>query len=145
MNQPEKPNVLDLFGGIKSQTHHTINVDRIALEGVRADINAGLPFRSNSIDEIVASGPRTVFLEDAARVLKKGGLLFINATTRNGFRFGTKNGRFPSQQELDRLGLRVLQQFGPLPDRFSHLVFRLTNGTPIPTQAVKTTIFEKVK
>ncbi|MBI1925710.1 hypothetical protein HYR99_15835 [Candidatus Poribacteria bacterium] len=137
--------VLDLFGGVTSQIRGAVNVDKIAAQGVRADIGKGLPFRSRSVNEIIASGPRAVFLDEAARVLKIGGKIVINATAHNGFRFGTRNGGFPSQQELDTLGLRVVQRFGVLPSQFSHLVFRLTNGTPIPNLSVKTTIFEKIK
>lgn len=137
--------ILDLFGGLTSQIPRAINIDKIAAQGIRTDISISLPFHENSVDEIIASGPRAIFLEEAARVLKIGGKVFINATERNGFRFGTRDGRFPSQQDLDRMGLAVIQRFGKLPERFSHLVFRLTNGIPIPSLAVRTTIFKKIR
>ncbi len=43
-----------------------------------------LPFHENLVDKIIASGPRAAFLDEVARVLKKGGKVFINATARNG-------------------------------------------------------------
>ncbi len=137
--------ILDLFGGLTSQIPGAINVDRIAAQGIRTDISIGVPFHENSVDEIIASGPRAVFLDEAARVLKKDGKVFINATEHNGFRFGVRNGRFPSQQDLDRMGLCVIQRFGELPEKFSHLVFRSTNSIPIPNLAVRTTIFKKIR
>jgi SAM-dependent methyltransferase len=136
--------VLDLFGGVTSQIGGAVNVDIRAGQGVRANISKGLPFRTHSVDEIIASGPRAEFLEEGARVLKKGGKIFINANAPNGFRFGLTNGRFPSTTRLNQLGLQVVQNFGSLPSRFSHLIFRRTDGSMIPTYQIRTTIYEKM-
>ena len=75
--------ILDLFGGLTSQIPEAINVDKIAAQGIRTDISISLPFHDNSVDEIIASGPRAEFLDEAARVLKKCGKVFINATENN--------------------------------------------------------------
>ena len=127
---------LDLFGGSHSQIPGAINVDPKALSGVRA-LAEELPFRGGSIGEIVSSGPRSDFLAEASRVLQPGGRLFINSTARNPF------GRLPSVAELDHFGFRVVQDAGPLLDRFSNQVFRFTDGTVIPTRAVRTTVLER--
>ena len=130
-----KGTTLDLFGGRVSQIPGAINVDLIATSGVRASTSA-LPFRSGSVAEVIASGPQASFLNEAARVLQPGGQLIINASK------GNKFGRLPSASVLEFLGLRVVQQ-GPLSSRFSHQVFRRTDGGVIPSSSVNTTILER--
>jgi len=136
--EPEKGPTLDLFGGRRSQVPNAINVDLVAEEGVRASATA-LPFRTGSIGEIVASGPRAPFLGEAARVLQPGGRLFINATK------GNKFGKLPAGSALERLGLRVVQDAGPLAPRFSGHTFRRTDGSVIPRSSVRTTILKKTQ
>jgi len=129
---------LDLFGGRGSQIPGAINVDLIAASGrgVRASSTA-LPFRSGSIGQIVASGPQAQFLSEAARVLRPGGRIFINATK------GNKFGKIPGAEVLEALGLRVVERAGPLLRRFSRQVFRRADGSVIPRGSVRTTILER--
>jgi RHS repeat-associated protein len=61
--------VVDLFGGASSQISGAINIDLRAQVGIRADA-ASLPIASESVDKVVASGPRAPFLDEASRVLK---------------------------------------------------------------------------
>ena len=137
--------VLDLFGGRTSQIPGAINVDIAASQGVRASATQ-LPFRASIADEIIASNPfipggngMMDFLPGAVEVLKPGGQLIVNATQRNPF------GVLPDAQTLEGLGLRVIQQNGPLLPRFENNVFRLTDGRIIPNTSVRTTILEKIK
>lgn len=138
--------VLDLFGGEVSQIPGAINVDLIARQGVRGTATS-LPFRSGAIDEIVISNPfipggggSMDFLPEAARVLRPGGKIFLNATERNRF------GRLPDLSALHALGLKVSQEAGPLHPRFSRMEFRFTDRSKtIPTESVKTTLLEKVR
>jgi hypothetical protein len=135
---------LDLFGGKNSQNPGAINVDKVAKEGVQADARK-LPFKSAVADEIIASNPYIKkgsgamdWLPEATRTLKQGGRIYINFTK------GNKFGKLPDAATLDKLGLRVVQEAGPLDSRFAGQVFRRTDGTVIPNESVKTTILEKV-
>jgi RHS repeat-associated protein len=127
---------LDLFGGKISQIPGAINVDLQATSGVRA-LSTELPFGAGVFKDVVASGPRAEFLSEASRVMSTGGRLFINSTARNTF------GRLPSAGTLERLGFKVIQENGPLHQRFANQVFRLTNGNPMPTSSVRTTILQR--
>jgi RHS repeat-associated protein len=128
--------VLDLFGGASSQIPGAINIDLRAQSGIRADVSA-LPIRSESVDKIVASGPRAPFLDEASRVLKPGGRLYINFTIRNEF------GQLPDEGTLGALRLRPVSIGGPLDPQFSGQSFATTSGNPIDPATVKTTILEK--
>ncbi|MGB3692287.1 MAG: hypothetical protein WBG70_23240 [Spirulinaceae cyanobacterium] len=102
---------LDLFGGRVSQLPGAINYDIVAEEGIRATIgDLSKIFPDNSVDEIVASGPQAAFLEEAARLLKPGGRISINANFSNRYRWGTGRGsrRKPNEETLDALGLRLI-------------------------------------
>jgi filamentous hemagglutinin len=79
------------------------------------------------------------FLPGAVETLKPGGQLIINATK------GNKFGALPDIDTLTGLGLRVVQQNGPLLQRLENNIFQRTNGTVIPNSSVRTTILEKVK
>jgi filamentous hemagglutinin len=79
------------------------------------------------------------FLPSAAEALKPGGQIIINATQRNPF------GVLPSAQTLEGLGLRVVQENGPLMSQFENNVFRFTDGRIIPNSSVRTMILEKIK
>ncbi|WP_395373540.1 SpvB/TcaC N-terminal domain-containing protein [Marinicella sp. W31] len=129
---------LDLFGGETSQLKGFINVDLRAVQGIRASVDK-LPFASNSVSEIVASGPRAKFLNEANRVLMPGGRLYINYTERNVF------GKVGSVTELEAMGFKLIQRDGPLLERFSNQTFRMTDGRVMPLQSVRTTILEKIK
>ena len=126
---------LDLFGGTASQIPNAINVDLRATAGVRADVSA-LPFASESVDKIVASGPRADFIDEAARVLKPGGRIYVNFTPRNPY------GHF-DDSTLGSLRLKPILVDGPLDPQFSGQSFALTDGTPIDPSKVRTTILEK--
>ena len=136
---PDAKFVVDLFGGPSSQVPGALNVDKIAQQGVRGDVGQ-LPFRASSVDEIVASGPRAAFLEEAARVLKPGGRVYINFTRRNQF------GQIPSPADLERLGLKIVREAGPLDSKFSGQKFFFSDGTTeIPPEKLLTTVLEKVQ
>ena len=127
---------VDLFGGEVSQVPKAINVDIKAAQGVRGSARA-LPFRSGSVEELIASGPRAEFLTEASRVVKPGGRIFINATRRNGY------ARIPNASTLERLRLRVISE-GPLDARFNNQVFRFVDGTTeIAPGALRTIIMER--
>jgi hypothetical protein len=137
--------VFDFFGGRTSQIPGAINVDIAATQGVRASATQ-LPFQAGIADEIIASnsfipGGSGImdFLPGAAQTLKVGGQVIINATHRNPF------GMLPDAKALEELGLRVIQQNGPLLLRFENNVFRFTDGRVIPNTSVRTTILKKVK
>ncbi|MBD1927910.1 hypothetical protein H6F74_16905 [Trichocoleus sp. FACHB-90] len=120
----------------------------IAEEGIRASIN-DLPniFPPDSVSEIIASNPQATFLEQAALVLKPGGRIYINATKGNAF------GKVPDtatkdklgSDALEKLGLQIWQDKGELDRRFATQIFCRTDGIPIPSTSVRTTILEKVK
>lgn len=136
---------LDLFGGKTSQIPEAINVDKIAESGIQTSIAELLPkLPRQSIDEIIASNPQAFFLEYAAPVLKPGGRIYINATKRNPF------GKLPNTENLEQLGLIVVQENAPLDTRFTtQKFFRETprnDGTlEIPLSSIKTTILEKIQ
>lgn len=141
---PREPVVLDLFGGRASQTPGAINVDIVAQEGVRASAMQ-LPFKSGVADEVIASNPYIPggsgmidFLPEAARVLRPDGQLIINSTVRNPF------GVLPDAEALNSLGLRVIQDNGPLLSQFENNVFRFTDGRVIPNTSVRSTVLQKV-
>jgi ubiquinone/menaquinone biosynthesis C-methylase UbiE len=89
------------------------------------------------VAEIIASGPRAPFLAEAARVLQPGGRILINATQGNAF------GRLPSVETLNHLQLHIIQYAELLRQRFAGHTFRRTDGSVIPTSAVRTTMLEK--
>jgi RHS repeat-associated protein len=52
--------IVDLFGGASSQIPGAINIDIRATSGIRASVSS-LPIASESVDIVVASGPRAPF------------------------------------------------------------------------------------
>lgn len=142
--------IVELFGGQNAQTPGAINVD------IRPDIQSGikadarqLPFRDNSLGEVVASNPYIPksaggtysmmdFLPEAARVVEPGGKVFINVNGANPY------GNLPSVSELQSLGLRVVQD-GPLDSRFSGHKFLRTDGSDIDPSSMRTIVLEKSK
>ncbi|HGM6526360.1 TPA: DUF637 domain-containing protein [Pseudomonas aeruginosa] len=142
---------VELFGGQKAQTPGAINVDvRPDIQsGIRADATK-LPFRDNSLGEVVASNPfipksaggtnsMMDFLPEATRVIEPGGKIFINANAANPY------GKIPSGSELESLGLRIIQN-GPLDSRFSGQTFLRTDGSVITNlDSMKTIVLEKIK
>ena len=142
---------VELFGGQKAQTPGAINVDvRPDIQsGIRADATK-LPFRDNSLGEVVASNPfipksaggtnsMMDFLPEATRVIEPGGKIFINANAANPY------GKIPSASELESLGLRIIQN-GPLDSRFSGQTFLRTDGSVITNlDSMKTIVLEKIK
>ena len=138
---------MDLFGGATSQILNAINVDAEAESGIKASVeDLGQIFPPGSVSEIIVSGPQAPFLEQAAMILKPGGRIYINATPKN--RFGkvpdTTTQTKLGDTALAQLGLQVVQLKGQLDERFIHQTFRLTNGDPMDTRLVKTTILEKL-
>jgi len=100
-----------IVGGASSQIPGAINIDTRATSGIRASASS-LPIASESVDKIVASGPRAPSLDEAARVLKPGGRLYINYTIRNPF------GQI-DEGSLEALRLRPITIGGPLDPQFS--------------------------
>jgi filamentous hemagglutinin len=142
------PLVLDLFGGKSSQIPGAINVDIIAEQGVRASATK-LPFGTAAVDKVITSNPyipKTAggtlnimdWLPESARVLKPGGQIIINGTVKNPYV------QLPSTQALESLGLRVIQEQGPLLPQFQNQTFQFTSGKSIFTGSVRTTILEKM-
>ncbi|QSI28274.1 LysM peptidoglycan-binding domain-containing protein [Variovorax sp. RKNM96] len=139
------PVVLDLFGGYTSQTAGAINVDLRALEGVKASA-LQLPFANGVADQLLISNPYIPqgrgmmdFLPEAVRVLRTDGQMVINSTK------GNKFGKLPDRSELDVLGLKVIQDRGPLLPEFRNNVFRATDGKQLPNEDVMSTVLQKVK
>jgi filamentous hemagglutinin len=121
-------------------------VDLVAQEGVKASA-IKLPFKSSSVDEVIASNPfipgyqgAIDFLPKAARVAKPGSEIIINFTKRNPF--GSK---LPDADTLRQLNLEVIQEAGPLLPRFENQTFRFTDGRIILTEKVQTTILRKTQ
>ena len=79
------------------------------------------------------------YLPEAARITRKGGEIIINGTTSNKYLRG-----IPNENELASMGLR-LKYNGTLKPEFTDLNFRTTDGKILPTNRMKTIIFEKVK
>nr|WP_238542590.1 hemagglutinin repeat-containing protein [Pseudomonas sp. GM102] len=145
-----KPTV-ELFGGKNSQTPGAINVDiRADIEtGIRADATK-LPFRNNSLGEIIASNPfipksaggtnsMMDFLPEASRVVEPGGKIFVNANSANPY------GKVPSASDLESLGLRVVKD-STLDPRFSSQKFLRTDGSVITNlDSMRTVVLEKIK
>jgi len=135
--------ILDLFGGLSSQIPGAINYDMAAEEGIQGDVSQLLEiFPPNSVSEIIASGPQAFFLEQAAIILKSGGLIYINANRSNPF------ARLPDADTLNRLRLRVIVENGNLEPRFANQQFFRQTPRPdssynIPLQTIRTTILEK--
>ena len=79
-------------------------------------------FPDNSVDEIIANGPQAEFLEEAARITKPGGKIYINANFSNRYRFGTRKGKKPPSEEvLDELGIRLVSVDGKLNPKFENI------------------------
>ena len=140
--------VIDIFGGKISQIPNAINVDIIAESGIKAYVNdLAQIFPPNSVDEIIASSPQAPFLEQSAQILKPGGRIYINATK------GNKFAKIPDPETrvklgsdaLEQLGLRLVQDRSELDPRFAQQSFFRTDGIPIPSSSVKTTILEKAQ
>lgn len=139
--------IIDIFGGKNSQIPDGINVDLVAESGIRASVKS-LPeiFPPGSASEIIASGPQAPFLEEAALVLKQGGRIYINASKGNPY------GKVPDRETKNKLGYDALEQLGlqvvskgdKLDTRFADKTFFRTDGMPIPSISVKTTILEKI-
>lgn len=135
--------ILDLFGGLTSQVTGAINYDVGAEEGIRGDVSQLLEiFPPNSVSEIIASGPQTFFLEQAAIILKSGGRIYIDANRSNPF------ARLPDADTLSRIRLRVILENGNLEPRFANQQFfrqipRPDGSYNIPLPTIRTSILEK--
>ena len=121
--------ILDMFGGKHSMNPGAINLDTRAESGIRGSA-MDLPVKTNSVDEIVTSNPyiprelsRTKsimdWLPEAARVLKPGGEININAFGSNPY------GKLPKEKELilESLELEVVIEKEQLLERFRNQEF----------------------
>jgi hypothetical protein len=106
--------VIDLFGGQSSQIAGAINVDIAATSGIRANATR-LPLATGVADEVIATNPyipglpagsnaANTWLPEATRILRPGGRLTVTGALG-----ANKFARLPATEELERLGLRVVQ------------------------------------
>lgn len=149
--------ILDVFGGAVSRLRgrvagceSAINVDIVAIEGIRADARH-LPLATGSVDTDIASNPyirlfehariveaRARVLIEVARVLKRNGEFIINGSKVN-----------PYVEPMDTVllvqhRLRVVVDKMPLDSRFRQMEFYRTNNTRINPDEMVTTIYRKV-
>ena len=71
-------------------------------------------------------------------MLALGGKLTINAEANNPY------ARLPSVQTLENLGLRVVQEPGPLLPEFKEQTFHYTDGSIIEIDKMQSTVLEKI-
>jgi hypothetical protein len=144
--------VIDLFGGRASQIAGAINVDIAATSGIRADVTRGLPLASGVADEIIATNPylrgvpagstaTNTWLPEATRILRPGGRIIITGQLgRNRFT------RVPTAEELQRLGLRLVEEPRAVNDpRIIAQGMFTTDGRPIDVSSLQSFILEKVR
>ncbi|TKC94642.1 RHS repeat-associated core domain-containing protein, partial [Polyangium fumosum] len=143
--------VLDFFGGRASQVRGAINVDITAEQGIRADILKGVPLKTASADEILATNPfipglpngsnaMNTWLPEAARVLKPGGRITVTGNLGS-----NKFARLPSEEDLQRLGLKLVRAPGPVTDpRLLAQTLRRIDGKEIKIEALQSYVLEKL-
>ncbi|HLP91052.1 MAG TPA: DUF4157 domain-containing protein [Nostocaceae cyanobacterium] len=148
--------VIDLFGGKNSDIPGAINFDLVAEQGIKGNLSELTTiFPPNSVDEIIASGPQAEFLSEAAKILKPGGRIYINANFSNLYKYGIKMKpkKIPDFAEIEKtMGLRLVNgepnsfNFDNLRQepRFENLNFMTTDGREINKDTVKTLIFERI-
>jgi RHS repeat-associated protein len=144
--------VIDLFGGARSQIPGAINVDIAATSGIRADVMRGLPISSGVADEVIVTNPflrgaapgstaANTWLSEAARILRPGGRITVTGNlARNRFT------RVPTTEELERLGLRLVE--GPRPVSDPRIIAQrmfTTDGRPIDVSTLQSYILERIR
>ncbi len=144
--------VIDLFGGRTSQIAGAINVDIAATSGIRADVTRGLPLASGVADEVIATNPyipglpagsnaANTWLPEAARVLRPGGRLTVTGALG-----ANKFARLPAAEELERLGLRVVQSPQAVTDtRIIAQRMFTTDGRPIDISTLQSYVLERIR
>ncbi len=138
------PENVELFGGKTGQVPGALNIDVIAENGLRADITRPLVVTGQA-SEITAFNPyleigtRTTmqWLPNAARILKPGGRIIISGTKRNSC------AQLPTAAELESIGLKLVDQFKGVPEKYRALEFRQTSGKKIYPDTMYTIILEK--
>jgi hypothetical protein len=142
--------VLDFFGGRVSQVKGAINVDITAETGIRADVMKGVPLKNASADEILVTNPyipslpagskaANTWLSEAARVLKPGGRITVT-----GDLLKNKFAKLPSEEELKKLGLKVVAEPGPVTDpRLLIQTMHKINGTPLDVKSLQSYVLCK--
>ena len=139
---------LDLFGGKRSMNPGAINLDTRAEAGIRGSA-LDLPIKANSVDEVITSNPYIPkersktnsimdWLPEAARVLKPGGEIIINAYGSN------KYGKLPDSDILKSLNLEVVAEKLPLLSKFRDQDFFNTNGKKLERALIKSTVLRKI-
>jgi RHS repeat-associated protein len=143
--------VVDLFGGSRSQIAGAINVDIAAESGIRADVLKGIPLASGAADEVLVTNPyipnlaagsnaANTWLPEATRILKPGARITVTGSPANKF------ARLPSEGELEQLGLKVVQQAGPIKDpRILSQTMQKITGEQIDPRTLQSYVLEKVK
>lgn len=144
--------VLDFFGGRISKVKGAINVDIAAEAGIRADIVKGVPLKNAVADEILVTNPyipdaatgskaANTWLPEAARVLKPGGRITVTGNlTKNKF------ARLPSEEELKKLGLKIVGKPGPVTDpRLLTQTMHRIDGEVLKVEVLQSYVLEKVK
>ena len=149
LNREGEDITLELFGGEQGQFSNAFNVDIIAERGIQANIlDDGLSFvPDNSVNEIFAINPfipRNAggsdindYLPEAARTLKSGSEITILGTQGNKFT------QVRRADNLEELGLEVVENQANLSGRFENLQFARTDGSEIPRNRIKVTTLKK--
>jgi len=144
--------VVDLFGGRASQVKGAINVDIAAEDGIRADVMKGIPLKSSIVDEILVTNPyipgaatgskaANTWLSEAARVLKPGGRMIVTGNLA-----GNKFAKLPSEEELKKLGLKLVGEPGPVTDaRLLAQTMHRINGEVLRVETLQSYVLEKLK
>ena len=145
--------VVDLFGGARSQIPGAINVDIAATSGIRADITKGIPQLATSVaDEVIVTNPylrglpqgsnaANTWLSEATRILKPGGRMTVTGALD-----ANKFARMPTAQELEKLGLKVVQSPQAVTDtRILAQKLFTTDGRPLDISKLQSYVLEKIK
>ncbi len=144
--------VVDLFGGARSQIPGAINVDIAAVKGIRADVTKSIPLPAALADEVIVTNPyikgaaqgsnaANTWLSEATRILRPGGRMTVTGAME-----ANKFARLPAAAELEKLGLRVVQQPQAVTDtRILAQKMFTTDGRPIDIGKLQSYVLEKVK
>ena len=144
--------VVDLFGGARSQIPGAINVDIAAVKGIRADVTKSIPLPAALADEVIVTNPylkvaaqgsnaANTWLSEATRILRPGGRMTVTGAME-----ANKFARLPAAAELERLGLKVVQQPQAVTDtRILAQKLFTTDGRPLDISKLQSYVLERVR